>query len=53
MIVSLVALRTLKKNPHLHGRGRAWFGMIMGSLNTLLLLFVIVMIVIEAVSKRH
>jgi hypothetical protein len=36
IIVSLVALRTLKRNPHLIGRGRAWFGLIMGILTTLL-----------------
>jgi hypothetical protein len=30
IIVSLVALWTLKRNPNLYGRGRAWFGLIMG-----------------------
>jgi len=36
IIVSLVALRTLKRDPHLHGRGRAWFGLIMGIVMTVL-----------------
>jgi hypothetical protein len=36
IIVSLLALRTLKRYPHLAGRGRSWFGLIMGSLTTLL-----------------
>jgi hypothetical protein len=36
IIVSLIALRTLKRNPSLHGRGRAWFGLIMGIVTTVL-----------------
>ena len=30
IIVSIVALRTLKQSPELLGRGRAWFGLVMG-----------------------
>jgi hypothetical protein len=30
IIVSIVALRNLKQNPELLGRGRAWFGLVMG-----------------------
>jgi Domain of unknown function (DUF4190) len=36
VIVSLIALRTLKRQPHLPGRGRAWFGLVMGISSTLL-----------------
>jgi hypothetical protein len=36
IIVGLVALHTLKRNPYLHGRGRAWFGLIAGSVTTLI-----------------
>ena len=36
IIVSLVALRTLRRNSNLHGRGRAWFGLIMGIVTTVL-----------------
>ena len=36
IVVSLFALRTLKRNPHLRGRGRAYFGLVMGVLFTLL-----------------
>ena len=36
IIVSIVALRTLKRKPHLSGRGRAYFGLIMGILTTLI-----------------
>ena len=38
IIVSMVALRTLKRNPNLHGRGRAWFGLAMGIITTLVYL---------------
>jgi predicted RNA-binding Zn-ribbon protein involved in translation (DUF1610 family) len=34
IIVSIFALRRLKKDPTLAGRGRAWFGLIMGVLTT-------------------
>ena len=30
IITGVVALRKLKREPHLSGRGRAWFGLIMG-----------------------
>ena len=46
VIVSLVALRTLKHNPYLHGRGRAWFGLVMGTIMTLIYLIPIMMILI-------
>src|SRR3954469_25107004 len=35
IIVALFALRTLKKDPDLAGRGRAWFGLIAGIVSTL------------------
>ena len=37
LIVSIFALRTLKKSPEMSGRGRAWFGLIMGIVFTLML----------------
>jgi hypothetical protein len=36
IITGMVALQTLKRNPALLGRGRAWFGLIAGMLMTLL-----------------
>ena len=51
IICGLIALRTLKRKPHLHGKGRAWFGLIMGVLNVLFFGFVVVMILIEAATK--
>ncbi len=35
LIFGWLALRELKTNPRLHGRGRAWFGIVMGILGTL------------------
>ena len=35
LIVSILALRTLKQDPGLDGRGRAWFGLVMGIIFTL------------------
>jgi hypothetical protein len=48
LIVSVIALRNLKRNPELLGRGRAWFGFVMGLIMTLFCLFGLVMILIEA-----
>ena len=48
IIFSLVAFRTLKRNPHLHGRGRAWFGLTMGIIMTAIYLVPIGMALIGA-----
>lgn len=34
LVVGFIALRDLDKRPHMRGRGRAWFGVIMGALGT-------------------
>ena len=41
LIVGFVALRDLKQHPEKHGLGRTWFGIIMGVLGTIVLLFAI------------
>ncbi len=53
ILFGLIALRTLKKNPHLLGRGRAWFGLVMGVITTLLYAIPIVMIIIEAIDAAQ
>ena len=53
LVVSLVALWHLKRHAELSGRGRAVFGLVMGSLSTLLILFVLVMIAISAYDQAH
>jgi hypothetical protein len=42
LIVSLVALRDVRARPHLRGKGRAIFGLVMGVLFTLLLALILV-----------
>lgn len=32
VLFGVIALRTLKRDPSLHGAGRAWFGIVMGTL---------------------
>jgi len=51
IIVSLKALKTLKQNPELLGRGRARFGLVMGILMTLLYGVLITIAVIQAFTK--
>jgi uncharacterized RDD family membrane protein YckC len=42
LIVGIIGLRDLRRHPELRGKGRAWFGIIMGGLFTILLVAVIV-----------
>ena len=53
VITGFVALSTLKKNPELSGAGRAWFGIICGSITTLISLLGVVAMVISAASGRR
>lgn len=38
LFCGIMALRDLKRQPHLQGAGRAWFGIVMGALGSLLVL---------------
>lgn len=40
LIAGLLALRDLRRNPARLGRGRAWFGIVMGGIFTVLLLVI-------------
>ena len=42
LICGILALREMKRKPHLHGAGRAWFGIIMGVLGSAMIAFIIV-----------
>src|SRR5262245_55184710 len=53
IIVALKALHTLKRKPELSGRGRAVFGLVMGSLMTILYAIPIVMLIAEAVRSAN
>jgi hypothetical protein len=50
IVTSIVALRTLKKNPHLRGRGRAIFGLVTGSLMTFLYAIPLSMAAFQAIT---
>ena len=39
--VSVIALRQLKSTPDVGGRGRAWFGLVAGSVASLILLIIV------------
>lgn len=42
LVISIIALRDLRRNPRLHGMGRAIFGLVMGGLGTLALAWLLV-----------
>src|SRR5688500_12547319 len=48
IIVSIVAIRDIKKHPDRHGMGRAVFGLVCGILGTIILVFVLIAIVSES-----
>ena len=48
IIVSIIAIRDIKRNPNRHGMGRAIFGLICGILGTIMLVFVLMAIVADA-----
>lgn len=47
LFCGIMALRDLKRQPHLQGAGRAWFGIVMGAIGTLLLLLMLVAFVLK------
>lgn len=47
LAVSILALRSLKQHPDRTGKGRAWFGLIMGVLGTPLLLWVVASLIMR------
>jgi hypothetical protein len=48
LVIGILALRDLKKNPALGGAGRAWFGIIAGGLGTL---FLVVMLLVPVFAR--
>ena len=51
LVVSILAIRDLKKHPELHGMGRAVFGLILGILGTLFLVAMTVGLLSEAARR--
>ncbi len=52
IITGFVALSAIKKNPDLSGAGRAWFGIIVGGLATLVSLVVAVAMLVASFGHR-
>lgn len=50
LFCGIMALRDLKRQPHLQGAGRAWFGIVMGAIGTLLLLLMLASLAFAAVG---
>lgn len=48
LVLGILAIRHIKRNPKLHGLGRAWFGLVMGALGTLLLAIFIVALIADS-----
>jgi hypothetical protein len=42
IVMGVLALSDLKKNPHLSGKGRAWFGLVTGSLSLVIALIILI-----------
>jgi hypothetical protein len=52
VVCGITALKAIRRDPKLSGAGRAWFGIIVGSLMTLLSVFMIVILVFFAPRRR-
>ncbi len=52
LFLGRAALKEIERKPNLSGKGRAWFGIIMGVVSIIMALGVGVMILIESMSKR-
>jgi hypothetical protein len=52
LIAGILAIREMRRNPKQHGMGRAVFGIIMGGIGTVALVFVIVGIIAGALTRR-
>jgi hypothetical protein len=46
--LGLLAIRDIKRHPEKFGMGRAYFGLVMGLLGSLVLMFFVAMMIIEA-----
>ena len=53
IIAGVVAQRTLRRNPHVLGRGRAWFGLVMGLVMTLVYAIPIILAIIGAIDAAN
>ncbi|MBN2025018.1 MAG: DUF4190 domain-containing protein [Pirellulales bacterium] len=42
IVAGILAIRDMRRHPELHGMGRAVFGLVMGALGTIVLIFVVI-----------
>jgi len=47
LVVSIFAIRELRKNRKLHGMGRAIFGLVMGTAGTIALVVIIISLIVS------
>ena len=52
LILGIVALVDLKRHPEKHGKGRAIFAVVMGTVFSLILVFILIAIVVEEASRH-
>jgi hypothetical protein len=52
LLVGILALRDMRRNPTKHGMGRAIFGIVMGTLGTLLLFLFLVPLALAPGNRR-
>jgi hypothetical protein len=53
LVCGIVALKTIKADPSLSGKGRAWFGIILGGLMTVVSLVGVVAIIVAAIEESN
>ena len=52
LVCGIVALKTIKQNPDLSGSGRAWFGIILGGLMTLVSAAILVILAVSGAGRQ-
>jgi hypothetical protein len=52
LIAGILAIREMRRDPKKHGMGRAVFGIVMGSIGTLWLALMVVMMIVGAAGRR-
>lgn len=52
IILGIVALKAIARNPELSGKGRAWFGIVAGALAIMITLLIVVVAIIDSSGGR-
>ena len=51
LVLGIIGLKRRAANPAIHGTAHAWIGIVLGTLNLVACIFILVMILIGAMSK--